>query len=131
VVVGYIEGYIESNRKGAEKVAAALRDGPVSFSWTEGTTHLDIFMTPTSSIRTVFEAPQTVQRWARSGMVIVGIANIGCFYFDLMSGSEVFGHRYVAEKFGFQYDSQTPKDIATLLTLISATFKSNGRNILV
>lgn len=126
-----IHGYARNDPASVKWIAEGLRHGPVFFSWTDGATHHDIYMIPSRNFGTIFEAPDKIQAWERYGMVVVGIERIGCFYFDLLSGKESFHEDYVTEKLFGGRGGQTPRDIAELLTLISAEFAPHGRNLIV
>lgn len=126
-----IEGCIRTTQEDAEKVAAALVDGPVMFSWTNGTTQYDFYMIPSRTFQTWFMAPEKIHRWSGYGNVVVGIARKGCFHFDLMSGTQVFSGDYVAEKLGLDRCAKDCLEIAELFSLISAFFEKKGRNIVL
>lgn len=125
-----IEGYLGTNLDDAKKIADALKDGPVMFSWTEGYTHYDFYMVPAQSFATVFKAPQKIMNWRWFGMVIVSIEKMGCFNFDLMSGTQDFKSDYVSEKLGLDHEGVTAERIAELLNMISITYKSR-RNLII
>jgi hypothetical protein len=116
--VNRIGGYIGSNPRDAALVGDALRNGPVMFSWTDGSTHYDFYMIPSDAFKTAFCAPQTTHRWAEHGQVVVGISRKGCFNFGLMDGQE-FMPGYVAEKLGLDQEGSTPEAVSKLFTLIS------------
>lgn len=122
-----IQGYIGSNKRDAAKIAKALEDGPVMFSWTEGATHFDFYMVPNRYFNTMFAAPQKTQTWRRTGQVIVSIERKGCFNFGLLDGQD-FKPDYVAEKLGLDHNSSTPERIAELFNLIASHFRP-GRAI--
>jgi len=128
--VKQIEGYIKTNLDDAKKIADALKDGPVMFSWTDDYTHFDIYMVPSRYFETVFLAPMKIANWRYHGMVIVSIERKGCFNFDLMSGTQDFKSTYVAEKLGLDYEGSTVEQVTELLNMISITYKSR-RNIIL
>lgn len=125
-----IEGYIRTNLDDAKKVADALKDGPVMFSWTDEKTHFDFYMVPSRYFETVFLAPQKIMNWRWHGMVIVSIERKGCFNFDLMSGEQSFYPGYISEKLGLDKDGSDSESVCEFLNMISITYKSR-RNIIL
>lgn len=113
-----IGGYIGSNPRDAALVGDALKEGSVSFEWTNGTTFYKFYMIPSSVFKTVFSGSGIANRWAEHGQIIVGIERIGCFNFGLMDGQE-FSGPYVAEKLGLDPTAEEAQHIAKLFTLIS------------
>jgi len=126
-----IEGCIRTTQEDAEKVAAALIDGPVMFSWTDGATQYDFYMVPSGCFQTWFQAPEKIQRWISHGNVIVSIERKGCFHFNLMGGIQGFTGDYVGEKLGLDRCAKDCLEIAELFNLISAFFEKKGRNIVL
>ena len=118
-----VNGYIGTNETDAVKIRTVLEYGPVYFSWTEGKTHLDVWMLPEKHLKTAWLAPERSIGGLRHGMVLVGIERKGCFFFNLLSGKDEFYGGYLNEKLGWGDDpehlGQTITDLATLFTMIS------------
>ena len=126
-----IEGCIQTYPKDAARVAEALREGPVMFSWTDEATQYDFYMVPVSSFKTWFEAPEKVHRWFSYNHVVVGIERKGCFFFDLLSGTQAYSPDYVAEKLGLDPRAKDCVGVADLFNMIAEAGKKFGRNIVL
>lgn len=126
-----IEGLIRTTPEDAEKVAVALIDGPVMFSWTNGGTQYDFYMIPSRCFRTWFMAPEKIHRWVGYGNVVVAIERKGCFHFNLMSGTQEFAGDYVGEKLSLERTDKECGELAELFNLISTFFGRKGRNIVL
>lgn len=126
-------GYLRTNKVDATRLRTALENGSVYFSWTDGATHLDIWMLPSRHLGTAFLAPEKIQGGLRHGMVLVGIEQRGCFFFNLLSGEEEFYGGYLNEKLSWgdnpEHIGQTIKDLAELFTMISQV--GPDRNIII
>jgi hypothetical protein len=129
--VNCIEGCIQTYPKDAAQIAEALREGPVMFSWTDGSTQYDLYMVPVSSFKTRFEAPEKIHRWFSYDHVIVGIERKGCFFFDLLSGTQAYSPEYVAEKLGLDPMEKDSAGVAHLFNMIVEAGKKFGRNIVI
>lgn len=126
-----IPGCITTIPADALKVAEALREGPVAFSWTDGATQYEFYMVPVRCFKTRFEAPQKIQRWLSYDHVIVSIERKGCFHFDLLSGTQQYMADYVAEKLSLDRMAKDGADIANLFNMIIASGQKFGRNIVL
>lgn len=118
-----IDGYIQTNVADAIKIRTALEIGPIYFSWTDGATHMDIWMLPSRHLKIAWLSPEKTQRGLHHGMVLVAVERRGAFPFNLLAGKEEFWGGYLNEKLGWG-DSpddigKTIKDLAELFTMIS------------
>lgn len=98
-----IDGCIQTYPKDAAQVAEALQNGPVMFSWTDGSTQYDFYMVPVSSFETWFEAPEKIHRW---------------FSFN-------------AEKLGLDRMAKDSVGVADLFNMIATAGQKFGRNIVI